>query len=951
MTFCKEHGAHVRGLHALNFCHDGLRRRAARCCFPPHNDLTLKETQDNFAAIMTGKRPLLLLAATLILTSLALQAQVPANIYDRAVADFGQQKYAEAEETLRPALAEHPRDANALGLMGVVLDAQKRFAEAEPYYRRALVLAPNSASLYSNLGNHYLKQGQSEKARASYLRAVELDPSDRNANSHLAQIAVDQKKGAEALHYLDRLPREDQTDPIFQLLRAQALELAGQASSAEALLVDVLSRSAKDPRVAYNVGMLFAGWKNYARAEEAFSAALETAPGEFEVLYNLGLAALAVHDYDRSAQAFQAALDEHPADVDCLMGLARVKDELNRDGQAAGLLFQAQRAAPDRADLLEFLGGVLAKLGFYREAAAVYDHCLQAHPGDDEARRERGYALARTGQLAEAFQDLNWYVQRHPRDPIGIFELGVVESIQQPDQSLKHFDRALELDPQMAPARLARGILLRQEGKLAPALRDLKLVQKQQPENFHAWEELGEAWLAAGRTSDALPAFEKAAALAPQNTEVLWRYGRALMRAGQKAAAQEVFSKVKSLGQTSAKVPAASSDILSLDPARRTSASVAALRDLAAANPTHWQLRFRLGEELLAEGKVPEALEAFQQIKGSTSGGIASAECGRALLDAGQYHAAREFLESAVEAEPSNTLRRVDLALAVFHEAGPESALSVLDKTPAPARQGDYYLLRAQLLDALRRPQEAAEALHRGIQSSPTRPDLYFQAALFMAAHGQVQQMLDFLLKADQVVPNDPQLELTRAIGHALLHQDDQAAEVLTKMESRWPEWYLPYLVHGVLLAYRVRGAEAKPLLETAIALGAHKAMAYYHLAFAIITSEPGNVVEAQAAIRQALALNPRDPYIQSLAGRIAYLAKDYPAALEHLHAALEIWPDMVEAHSRLSATYRAMGEEDKSLAELKEVARIKQLQPGIQTPPFPTDELLFTVDEPSSPQ
>jgi Flp pilus assembly protein TadD len=102
-------------------------------------------------------------------------------------------------------------------------------------------------------------------------------------------------------------------------------------------------------------------------------------------------------------------------------------------------------------------------------------------------------------------------------------------------------------------------------------------------------------------------------------------------------------------------------------------------------------------------------------------------------------------------------------------------------------------------------------------------------------------------------------------------------------MERRWPEWYLPYLVHGVILAYILEGAKAKPLLETAIALGAHKAIAYYQLAFSIITSDPTDVNEARAAIREALALDPKDPNIQSLAGKIAYLDKDYPAALAHL--------------------------------------------------------------------
>jgi len=899
---------------------------------------------------MSAEPRFMLQAASLLLAAALALAQVPASVYDRALADFDEQNYAAAEQALRPSLAGHPHDARGLSLMGLILDAQKRFAEAETFHRRALELAPNSAALSSNLGNHYLEQGQTEKARAAYLRAVALDPADRTANSELTQIAITQKRGREALHYLDRLPQEDQASPAFQLLRGQAFKLNGDDSSAEALLLGVLRQSGQDPRVAYSVGMLFAGWKAYARAEEAFSASLQSAPGDFDVLYNLGLAALAAHDYDRSGQAFQAALDQHSTDVDCLIGLARVKDELNRGDQAAGLLFQAQRVAPDRADVLEFLGSVLGKLGFYREAATVYDHCYEVHSGNDEARRERGYALARAAQVTDAFQDLNWYVERHPRDPIGFFELGVVESLRQRDRSLDHLNRALELDPQMTAAHLARGILLRQEGKISPALSDLRLVLARQPKNFRAWEELGEASLAAGRSSDALPAFGKAAALAPQNAEVLWRYGQALMRAGQKAAAEEVLAKVKSLGKTRASNPSASLDILSLASLGQTQASLAELREFAATNPTDWRLKFHLGEELLAEGKVLEALEVFQQIKDSSSGGTASAECGRALLHAGQYHAARAFLEEAAEAEPADAQRRVDLTLAVFHDAGPEPALTELDKTLTEARNGDYYLLRAQLLDALRRPQEAAEALNQGFQSSPTQPDLYLQAALFLVTHDKVQEMVDFLVKADRVVPNDPQLWLTRAIGQAILHQDDQAAIVLTKMESLWPEWYLPYLVHGVLLAYRLRGAEAKPLLETAIALGARKAMAYYHLAFAIITSDPTRVVEAQAAIREAIALNPRDPYIQSLAGKIAYLGKDYSASIEHLHAALEIWPDMVEAHERLSATYRAMDEKDRSLAELNAVSRIKQEHPGIQVPPFPTDDLLFTLDEPSSP-
>jgi predicted Zn-dependent protease len=70
---------------------------------------------------------------------------------------------------------------------------------------------------------------------------------------------------------------------------------------------------------------------------------------------------------------------------------------------------------------------------------------------------------------------------------------------------------------------------------------------------------------------------------------------------------------------------------------------------------------------------------------------------------------------------------------------------------------------------------------------------------------------------------------------------------------------------------------------------GRHQATAYYNLAFAIITSYPEDVDEAQAAIRETLALSPKDPFVQSLAGKIAHRGKNYPAAVVHLRRALEL--------------------------------------------------------------
>jgi tetratricopeptide (TPR) repeat protein len=138
---------------------------------------------------------------------------------------------------------------------------------------------------------------------------------------------------------------------------------------------------------------------------------------------------------------------------------------------------------------------------------------------------------------------------------------------------------------------------------------------------------------------------------------------------------------------------------------------------------------------------------------------------------------------------------------------------------------------------------------------------------------------------------------------------------------------------------------KAKSKLQTAIALGADDSDAYFYLAWAIITANRQDVKPAQDAIRKAVALAPKDPYIQSLAGKIAYLGKDYPEALQHLDAALAIWPDMAEAHETLSSVYRAMGEKDKSIQQLKDVLQIKEKMPTAnQLPPFPIGAELFSI-------
>ncbi len=128
------------------------------------------------------------------LSPLSAQDQIPVAVFDQASEAFEQGKLSEAERDLRSALEDHPRDVHALGMLGVILDAEKQYAEAEKCYDLAVKLEPLSTVLLNNLGNHYLVQGKSESARGVYLRVIGLDSHHENANLHLAEMSVGSRR-------------------------------------------------------------------------------------------------------------------------------------------------------------------------------------------------------------------------------------------------------------------------------------------------------------------------------------------------------------------------------------------------------------------------------------------------------------------------------------------------------------------------------------------------------------------------------------------------------------------------------------------------------------------------------------------------------------------------------------------------------------------------------------
>jgi tetratricopeptide (TPR) repeat protein len=889
------------------------------------------------------------LVAPLWIGMLLAQQPAPPAVLDEAAAAFEHGRADEADQKVNSFLKSHPTDLRALLLKGAVLDSLDRWAEAESYYQRALKLAPHSAQALNNAANHYLASGDRSRAREFYLKAVAVDPHHANANLQLAEMSVEDHKGREALTYLSRLGDEANADAAVLLLRARALALSGQCPAANTILKKLENEPNADARWLFSTGMAQAECKQYEAAERAFSLALDADPRNFDILYNLGLAALRAGHADRAESVLQTALKVRPEDADCLYTLAQAALKLERPVEAAALLARAQKTVPERADILLLLAQVSAQLEFYEDSAATYDRYLKLRPDDDVARRERGFDLARANRSQSALQDLGSYVARHPRDAVGFYEMAVAQLFDDRTKALASLDHALTLDPALFQARYTRALLNIEEERPEPAIEDLRLFVEREPRNYRALAHLGQAYLALNRASEAVEVLERAMAVAPDKPVVLVQYRRALEKLGRKREAAEIVTRLREAGNAAAESRRRVGliDYLSLPPGEQHARYLENLQRNSAADPSDIRWKIMLARDLLAQGKTADGLEMFRQLKPAVSAPAVLADCGRTLLEFEQYQPAREFLEAAVAAAPSLSAARLDLAIVLFHLQSPEAALTELDKIPAADRKGDYFLLRAQILDAQGKIPEAVDALNHGIQSAPARASLYLQATGFLLKHKLYEKALEFLEQASRVVPDNRELLLAQAVTLAIIPRDEDAQRVLAKIQARWPEWDRAYLLNGIILEIQLKSAEARPLLETAIALGANTPEAYYYEALAITHTTPNDLESARNAIARALALTSKDPYIFLLAGKISLDRKEYSAAIQQLGRATGLLPTLIPAHYALHDAYKAIGDEQKSAAELEAIQHIADQNAASDKSPFPLEDFVFGVRPP----
>ena len=260
-----------------------------------------------------------------------------------ALAQMGQGKYGDAEQSLRRALTERPGLGKAHAHLGDVLSLQHKYAEAAEAYSRAVKLDPDHAEAHNNLGNVQMLLGDTEKAANAYRAAVRLKPGFVQAHANLGYV------------YLRRGLLEEARDAF-----RRAIALAPGYVEAQNGLGNALRKLGAT-----------------REAEEAFGAAIRHAPGNAEAYVNLSAL---FFDQGRLAEAESAGRKAEAlgaAQPEARNALGNALRQQGRLAEAEAEYRQALALAPDYVEGYKHLAMALEEQGRLDEAFALFGRHAQ----------------------------------------------------------------------------------------------------------------------------------------------------------------------------------------------------------------------------------------------------------------------------------------------------------------------------------------------------------------------------------------------------------------------------------------------------------------------------------------------------------------------------------------------------------------------------------------------
>ncbi|MDE2266515.1 MAG: tetratricopeptide repeat protein [Alphaproteobacteria bacterium] len=315
-----------------------------------------------------------------------------------------------AEQVLAQVLQAHPREPDALQLLGRVCASQRRFTEAETLFRQSLAVRPQQPDVQAHLGRLLAATGRNEEAVSLLRAAVRGKPDLFEAFLALAQVQVKAGDFTNAEKDFRSALRLNPESVVALSGLGALLNEMGRPADGETALRTAAEDAACTPvlraRIAHNLGVSLEMQGLYEEALAQFDAALTLVPDQPLTDHNRAKTLAHLGRSEEAVDAFRRAVLRDPMNVEAHKELNALLYRLGRDAEFLASYDEALNRAPEAGALLLQKGGFLIRAERFEEARECFARVAALAP--DSAGPQNGLALAFAG-LGQLHQSIAAY--------------------------------------------------------------------------------------------------------------------------------------------------------------------------------------------------------------------------------------------------------------------------------------------------------------------------------------------------------------------------------------------------------------------------------------------------------------------------------------------------------------------------------------------------------------
>ena len=309
-------------------------------------------------------------------------------------------------------------------------------------------------------------------------------------------------------------------------------------------------------------------------------------------------------DLQSALRAYGVAIQSDPSLFQAYYQRATAFISLRRVNEAEADLKKAIELQPGFARAHKMLGQILLDRGDVPGAKTELTRALEIDPRLKDVRVSQAGALLQTGDASGAAQTLQTAIEQGEGTGLAFTLLGVaLERLSKADEAAAAFDRALELEPALAPAREGKARALERQGQFPKAIEHYSAAYRNQPSPELALK-LAQLHVRAGQPVAAIQLYRDLSLKRPGDFTLKAELLRLMAENGQAAEANREMERMLATGQDNAELLSLAGDLAFKEQPERAAEYY---QRALTVRPSDNRARVQLGAALLKATKYDQA--------------------------------------------------------------------------------------------------------------------------------------------------------------------------------------------------------------------------------------------------------------------------------------------------------------------------------------------------------